>query len=330
PINRGIIKSFNSFVDDYQYIAIDGHERCLQALDNIDSVSGVFFEMSICEYGCVNGPCSIESNGGTIKANADIRSYVQNEVKKYPREKEETPLDVNINFFYPKLQGKGLTPTEDEITAILAKTGKHTHEDELNCGACGYDSCREKAWAVYNGFADIEVCLPYMRERAESMAYEIIQNNPNGIVTLDHDINIIDINSKARDLFGIDEFQIKGRPAIDFFDTTEFMSAIRNKKSVVCESMYIPRTNSYIHLTVNWLKGNNIIFGVMKDITTDVDYNKRLTAVKMKTLETTDEVIKKQMRVAQEIASLLGETTAETKVALLKLKQTLSEGENKE
>lgn len=330
PINRGIIKSFNSFTDDYQYISIDGTDRCVQVLENIDAVSGVFVEMNICEYACVNGPCSLETRGGTIKANADVRNYVQNEVNKYPKEPKEIPSEVNINFFYPRIANNGRIPTEKDIADILAKTGRLTPEDELNCGACGYASCREKAWAVFNGFADIEVCLPYMRERAESMAYEIIQHNPNGIVTLDRDMNIIDINSKARDLFGIEEYNIKGRPGFDFFDTTDFMKALREKKSVVSDKMYIARTNSYIHLTVNWLKGNNIIFGVMKDITSDVDYTERLNAVKMETLATTDEVIKKQMRVAQEIASLLGETTAETKVALLKLKKTLSESDNKE
>ena len=65
------------------------------------------------------------------------------------------------------------------------------------------------------------------------------------------------------------------------------------------------------------------MFAVMKDITEKKEYEDRLNSVKLETLSTTDEVIKKQMRVAQEIASLLGETTAETKVALLKLKNTL-------
>ena len=81
-------------------------------------------------------------------------------------------------------------------------------------------------------------------------------------------------------------------------------------------------------MSINYLDGQNVIFGILKDVTEDVDYENRIMKVKMETLTTTDEVIKKQMRVAQEIASLLGETTAETKVALLKLKKTLTE-ENK-
>ena len=61
-----------------------------------------------------------------------------------------------------------------------------------------------------------------------------------------------------------------------------------------------------------------------------VNYDSKLNSVKLETLQTTDDVIKKQMRVAQEIASLLGETTAETKVALLKLKKTLSQDEKED
>ena len=66
---------------------------------------------------------------------------------------------------------------------------------------------------------------------------------------------------------------------------------------------------------------------LMKDISEEVNYEKKLDKMKMDTIATTDDLIMKQMRVAQEIASLLGETTAETKVALLKLKKTLSDGQ---
>ncbi|MEG1555393.1 MAG: PAS domain S-box protein, partial [Bacteroidales bacterium] len=195
---------------------------------------------------------------------------------------------------------------------------------------CGYATCREKAWAVLNGYADIEICLPYMRERAESMSYEIIQNSPEGIVVLDQDMNIMDINSKAKEILGIIENNLKGRPAIDFFNPTDFMIALNEKKNLERKKMHIPATNSYIDLSINLLKGHSVLFGIMKDVTKKVNYNDKLSNVKLETLVTTDEVIKKQMRVAQEIASLLGETTAETKVALLKLKKTLQAEEKGE
>lgn len=89
--------------------------------------------------------------------------------------------------------------------------------------------------------------------------------------------------------------------------------------------MSIPVTGKVVDLSINYMENHNVIFGIMKDVTESVDYENRIMKVKMDTLTTTDEVIKKQMRVAQEIASLLGETTAETKVALLKLKKTLTD-----
>ena len=91
--------------------------------------------------------------------------------------------------------------------------------------------------------------------------------------------------------------------------------------------MYIPKTKSYVELAITYMKEHKVMFAVMKDITSDVNYNEKLNNVKLETFKTTDEVIKKQMRVAHEIASLLGETTAESKVALLKLKKTLQEEE---
>ena len=72
-----------------------------------------------------------------------------------------------------------------------------------------------------------------------------------------------------------------------------------------------------------------MIFAIMKDITEKVSFDEQLNKVKLETMAITDEVIKKQMRVAQEIASLLGETTAETKVALVNLKKTLQNNEEK-
>lgn len=207
---------------------------------------------------------------------------------------------------------------------MLAKTGKNSPADELNCGACGYSTCRDKAIAVLNGYADIEMCLPYMRSRAESMSNEIIQNTPNGIVLLADDFRILDINAKAMKLLGITEHDVKGLLAFDCFDCDEFIAAATKEKNVSKKRVFVRRTKKYIELSIVLLREHKVLFGVMKDITDSVEYDEKLNALKLETLATTDEVIKKQMRVAQEIASLLGETTAETKVALVKLRQTLT------
>lgn len=329
PISHGILKSFPELPVGYDYMAVDGPDRCVDALQNIDNLENVFLEMNICKDGCVNGPCSLSVNikGGSIKATADVIKYYKNDIRTLaPHQYEEH--DIDLNKLYPRIRNNSMPPPEREIKCILSKIGKHSAEDELNCAACGYDTCRDKAWAVYNGYTDAEICLPYMRERAESLSYEIIQNSPNGIILLDSDFYVVDINRKGRELLGINTTNVKGRYAKDFIDLIDFMVAYNENRQVTVEKMHIPSTDKYIDLSITCLQDQKVLFAIMKDVSDGVNYDAEINKVKMETLKTTDEVIKKQMRVAQEIASLLGETTAETKVALLKLKKTLSEENN--
>ena len=324
PIPRGIIKSFDTLPEGYEYIAVDGVEHCFDILRTINDVSGIFLELNSCEHACVNGPCSLTNSGDNVKSNAKVRGYVKKELESATNN-GEICSNVDVSMEHKRLHRPDNPGTEKQIEAILAKTGKLKPEDELNCGVCGYTTCRAKAWAVLNGYADVDMCLPYMRKKAESMSYEIIQNSPNGIIVIDNELKIVDINSKALELRGITGYNVKGQYVVDYFDPTDFVNALHDEKNVIRKRMHIPQTDSYVELSITYLKEHKVMFATMKDITAGVNYNEKLNKVKMETLETTDEVIKKQMRVAQEIASLLGETTAETKVALLKLKKTLQE-----
>ena len=324
PISHGVLKSFPELPKGYDYMAVDGPDRCVDALQNIENLENVFLEMNICKDGCVNGPCSLSVNikGGSIKATSDVLKYYKNDIRTLaPHQYEEHNIDLDKS--YPRIRNNSMPPPEREIKCILAKIGKHKPEDELNCSACGYDTCRDKAWAVYNGYTDAEICLPYMRERAESLSYEIIQNSPNGIILLDSDFYIQDINDKGRELLGINDPHAEGRHAKDFFNLVDFMIAYNEKRNVMVEKMFVPSTGKYVDMAITYLKDQNMLFGILMDVSEQVNYDNEINKVKMETLKTTDEVIKKQMSVAQEIASLLGETTAETKVALLKLKKTL-------
>lgn len=327
PITRGIIKSFNKLPDGYEYVAVDGVERCFDILNKIDSLEGIFLELNSCAYACINGPCSLNDAGDSIMSNIRVRGYARKSLGDEPGEE----INYNIDAFkeHTRRRNGSIPGTDKQIEAILAKTGKTKPEDELNCGVCGYTTCRAKAWAVLNGYADIDLCLPYMRKKAESMSYEIIQNSPNGIIVIDSELKIVDINNKALELRGISGYNVKGQYVVDYFDPTDFVTVLNEEKNVVRKKMHIPQTDSYVELSVTYLKEHKVMFAIMKDITTGVNYNDKLNEVKLETFKTTDEVIKKQMRVAQEIASLLGETTAETKVALLKLKKTL-QGEEEE
>lgn len=326
PISRGIIKSFENMPEGYEYVAVDGVRKSFEMLHDIESLSGMFIEVNCCEYSCINGPCAIKNAGGSLKANQEVRRYANSNLAR-PGVLPLEPPKADFLEGHEKKRLPDYMPTENEIKAILARTGKFKPEDEINCGACGYSTCREKAIAVANGYADIEMCIPYMRTRAETMSYEVIKNSPNGIIVLDTDYKIIQANDSVCALLGIGS-ENKGQYAFELFDAQEFVQALSENKNVNKKKIYISSTKKYAELSVVLLKEQKIIFGVYKDITNRIEYGAALNEVKNKTLKTTDEVIKKQMRVAQEIASLLGETTAETKVALLNLKRALQSEEN--
>ena len=235
---------------------------------------------------------------------------------------EGVNVDITHDYSQDKLVEK--CPTEDEIKEVLAKIGKTRSEDELNCGACGYETCREKAWAVINGYSDIDLCIPYMRERAENMSDEIIKNSPHGIIVMDKDLKVVDINVRAKSLLGITEIKVKEDCVLDYIEDKRFATALSKCKNSHINQIKIDKTSSYVEVSITYIQEHGILFAIMKDITERVSYDEKLDKVKLETLSITDDVIKKQMRVAQEIASLLGETTAETKVALVNLKKALS------
>ena len=320
PIPRGIIKSFDSLPEGYEYVAVDGVERVSEALREMDSLTGLFLEMNCCEHACIGGPCALPGKGGSIKSNENVRRYAA----KGQGETALPAADIDLTEKHPRIILDDFVPSETDIRAVLAKTGKNSPADELNCGACGYSTCREKAIAVLNGYADIEMCLPYMRSRAESMSNEIIQNTPNGIVLMADDFRILDINARAMKLLGITEHDVKGMLAFECFDAEEFIAAATKGRNLSKKRVYVQRTKKYIELSIVLLQEHKVLFGVMKDITESVEYDEKLNAVKMKTPGTTVHLRQEHMRDARATAPLLGETTAETKVALSKLKETLA------
>lgn len=330
PISRGVIKSFEKVKPTgYEYMAIDGVQKCMEVLGNIENLDGVFLELNACDYACINGPCSLNDSGYSVVANAEIRKYVTKDLVRQLVDKRIAPVKADIDAEYPRLKNAAHPVSEREIKEILAKTGKLSKDDELNCGACGYSTCREKAWAVANGFAELEMCVPYMRERAETMSYEIIQNSPNGIVVVDYDLKIVEMSKKAKAMLGVKSSDPRGENLVDYINPTEFILAMESERNIFRKRIKLDATGVCADVTITVLAEHKVMFAIMTDITDEVSYDERLNKVRNDTIATTDEVIKKQMRVAQEIASLLGETTAETKVALLKLKKALSDEEKK-
>lgn len=326
-VTRGIIKSFDSFVDGYEYLAADGYNAIKEILENIDQIKGVFLEMDLCDFSCVSGPCTLNSSssGGPIKAVEIVRSYAK--TKAQIDKKTYDHIDLRKNYSQIPVPLK--TPTEEQTRAILARIGKSRPEDELNCRGCGYNTCREKAIAVFNNMADEEYCLPYLQAKAEDFSNLIIASSPNGIFTVDKNGTILAINDMAKTIFNLDlNNEYKHINFHDLFNLNLLDQAVASNKNVYVQKVFLEEHAKYLEVSVIYIPSHLLFVTYIKDITNDELNEQKLHQLRLNTMEVTSKVIDKQMRSVQEIASLLGETAAETKIALLKFKESLKDNED--
>ena len=215
-------------------------------------------------------------------------------------------------------------PSEAEISSILAKTGKTSKEDELNCGSCGYNTCREKAIAVYHGKADISMCLPFLMDKAERFSNNILSHTPNGILVVNEDLEVQQVNAAAMHMLHIArEGDVLGEPLVRVMDPLPFLSALEGR-AIREQRAYYAEFSKYLELSLVHDKTTHILIAILRDVTTEEEERLKKEEIGRQTVEIADRVVEKQMRIVQEIASLLGETTAETKIALTKLKDAMA------
>lgn len=323
PTTGGILKSMFLPRTDYSYMALDGTEDCIAALQEIEkgNLRNCFIEMSACRGSCVGGPVMEKYHYSPVS------NY--NKVATYAKSDDFDVADVSPEEIYREHEFIGESkamPTQSEIEAILRKIGKTKPEDELNCGSCGYNTCREKAIAVYQGKADLNMCLPYLKEKAESFSDNIISNTPNGIIVLNEDFEVQQINAAARDIMNIRSAKdVLGEQVVRILDPKDFMEVKQTGMSIRDRRVYLAEYRKYVEETILYDKEYKIIICIMRDITDIETEKEKKEAISRATIETADKVVDKQMRVVQEIASLLGETAAETKIALAKLKESISD-----
>lgn len=302
-----------------EIVSIDGLEESIAFLDSFATTKDKFslIELLACRGGCISGP-GIENSMGLYERRERLLSYALQKQTSGSAERA-IPLTsrIDLDRHYTVRRINEPEPTEAEIKEILSRTGKYQPEDELNCGACGYNSCREKAIAVAKGLAEVDMCIPFMRAKAESRAGLICQMTPNAILVVDKEFTILEANPAARQKFALGR-EVEHIKLESLFDPVYFREALRTKE-IVCGEVSYPAYNLVAWQSIVYLEQEEVFIGVFSDITKEKQQRERLDRVTSETLEKAQEVINKQMRVAQEIAGLLGETTAETKVQLTKL-----------
>ena len=323
PTTGGILKTMALQNDKYTYMAVDGVENCINALEDIKSgkMENCFVEMSACFGSCINGPAMDQGQRQPVQDFIAVNKYAGKKDFAVPQPASE---ELKHDFDYISLYH--LMPGNIEIEAILKKMGKTRPEQELNCGACGYNTCREKAIAVYQGKAEISMCLPYLLGKAQSFSDTIINNTPNGILVLNESLEIQQINAAARKIVNVKHTsEVLGKQVIRILDPRVFIDVMQSGRGVRDERVYLAEYGKYVDQTVLYDRNYHIIMCIMRDVTDEMNEHLKKEKMGQQTIEVTNRVIEKQMRVVQEIASLLGETTAETKIALTKLKESLQD-----
>lgn len=322
PTTGGILKTMAKDNPNYTYLAVDGIGNCIAALEDIiaGKLKNCFVEMSACNGSCINGPAMDKNYRLPVSRYVDVSKYAGEDKTTHTLSKEQLAKTIS----YKKSQDA--LPSEEKILEILHEMGKTNKNQELNCGSCGYNTCREKAIAVYQGKANLSMCLPFLKEKAESFSGNIVSHSPNGIIVVNDDLKIQLINQAACSIVNLHSANVCiGEHIVKIINPKPFIEVLYDNKKIKDERLYLAEYRKYVEMTIAHDKNYHILICIMRDITEEEKQKEKKVEISQQTIEVTDKVIEKQMRIVQEIASLLGETTAETKVALTKLKESLKD-----
>ena len=323
PVSGGVIQSVitEEEADGYHQVFVDGLENCMEMLECLrrGELDHCFIEANVCEGGCAKGPASAHWNTSYVKTKVKIENGVSYKAAR------DLP-DMGTEELAKKFGNRGLDdrmPTEEQIRRILMSTGKYSKEDELNCGACGYSTCREKAVAVFRGKAEVTMCMPYALTRAESMSNVVMDMTPNMIFIIGNDMRILDCNKKGQELLGVGHDEAVQRYIFEFIEEEDIETALLTREPVFHKKIRLDQGRIVAEETIVYIADLDAVLVLFQDVTREEKIKEQHYNLKVETVEMAQKVIEKQMMVAQEIAGLLGETTAETKVTLTKLRDSI-------
>lgn len=318
PLEGGLLKTAQLSTDvlGETHIALSGHESLIEVLEALpaNAQKPWIIEPLFCRHGCINGP-------GARKKSAvySQRKAVLDYSDKHPGEKPLEALSEDIvSAIYPPVKNSVKDFSEQEIKAVLASTGKHGPEDELNCMACGYNTCREKAVAVLNGQAELEMCMPFMRRMAEQKFETMIALDPNGIVMLNEKLEIIHMNPAFRKMFSCSD-ALAGRPISYLIDPDDFEELATGNANLIRKTVTYSNYNLICHLMCYAMPEQKQYVGIFMDITALQTNSEKLQEVKAETVIQAQSLLDHQVAMAQDLARFLGEHAAKGEVLLNKL-----------
>lgn len=324
PIVGGIIENLGDVKSiGLNPIQVDGIDECKELFNSIKEgkLTYVCVEANACKGGCIGGPSMAKSKAGYYEKQNKVSNYSNSKCTVKIKNGYSTLDENEFHTIFSDKEIKRKIASADELKNILNSMGKFNKQDELNCGGCGYSTCLEKAKAVYEGMSEAHMCLPYLKSKAESLKNVIFENSPNIIIIADENLKIIEINPKGEEIFKIKSLKAKDKPISSLVDESFFLKVKNDNIDLYSQRIETNDGATTLIASIRYLDIEKIFIAIMIDDTLHEENRKKLEFVRGQTFEAATEVINKQMRAAQEIASLLGETTAETKIILTKLKK---------
>lgn len=327
PVDGGMIASVKKYtkLDKFDTISVAGIteiDKALRGLDLNSLETPLFMELLACPGGCINGPLTCAREAKALKR---IR------LLDYARKTKDT-LDEkrpNMEGTLPVTITKQKEHTEEEIKLSLRQVGKTEPKDELNCGSCGYDTCRAFCSAMLDHRAEKTMCVSYMRTLAQRKANGLMQTIPSGVVICDSDLKIIECNENFARMMGADILSMyEAKPGMEGASLEKISSIYTIFQDVL--AIDGPDVVEHEHreykkvfqISVFSIEKGEIACGVLQDVTAPQIRRDRV-------VKQTKKVIEKNLAVVQKIAFLLGENAAETEVTLNSIIESFSldEGE---
>ncbi|MGN0371841.1 MAG: [Fe-Fe] hydrogenase large subunit C-terminal domain-containing protein [Enterocloster sp.] len=329
PVSNGVVSSVlatEAESDGYRKFYVHGETNCIDLCRSMarGEISGCFIEMNMCSGGCIKGPTVNDGSISRFKVKLDMEESITREPVE---EKCLASVLGKLSFRkeFMDRSPKDPMPTEEQIREILRKTNKTKPEDELNCGACGYPTCREKAIAVFQNKAEVTMCIPFMHEKAESMSNLVMETSPNIVMIVGEDMKILEYSDVGEKYFGKTRSEALEMYLYEFIDPVNFQWVFDTHQNIHGKRVNYPEYNLYTLQNIVYIEKENAVLATFIDVTKEEQQAQEDYERKLETIDLAQKVIHKQMMVAQEIAGLLGETTAETKTTLTKLCHSLLE-----
>lgn len=325
PIDGGMNETIkkSGVNDNVQLLEVCGLHSLERALKNLDVEKfdkTIFIEALACDGGCVGGPCiSSEKAGITMVSDILTKEKKRDKIPEQPKVVVDYKIEPRkvVNSDYPI----------EAIISTLKKIGKHTVDDELNCGGCGYATCRDLAKALLDGDAETSMCVSYMRKIAMRKAAAMIRCMPAAVVMVDNNMNILEANDSFMKMFTGDMYDVfKTRPdgltgaaidrIVDFSDI--FKTILKTGKDLHKERYHTQ--NRLYDISAFTIEENEIVGAVITDVTSTETNREKIS-------QKAHEVISKNISIVQEIACLLGEHMVETETLLSSIAEDYDEKE---